>query len=113
MLDCMAKRGDPLIGRRLREARDRIGFTQDAMEEDSGISRSTIAGIESANRPAGRAMLLRLAAYFRVPVDYFTNEDDVMAMAQWILGRLSKAERDAWVHLMASRAGQANPPTQK
>jgi transcriptional regulator with XRE-family HTH domain len=107
----MKKRGNPLIGRRLREARERLGMSQDQMSEDSGIPRSTIGGIESANRPAGREILEKLSKYFSVPLDYFMNPDDAMSAAQWILGRLSKDELDAWVRLMMMRADiQKRPP---
>lgn len=106
----MEKRGDPLVGRRLREARDRVGISQEKLAEDSGVSRSHIAGIESAQRTAGRQTLMNLARSFNVPVDYFTNRDELLATAMWVLGRLPPDELKAWVDLMIARATRDRLP---
>lgn len=68
------------------------------------VDRSTIAGIETAQRGPGRQTLMDLAEFFLVPVDYFTNRDDLMASAMWVLGRLPNDELEAWVKLMMARA---------
>lgn len=100
----MEKRGDPLVGQRLREARVNLGLTQERLAEQSGIGRSTIGCIETAQRPVGRRTLMDLAEFFNVPLDYFTNRDDLMASAMWVLGRLPPDELEAWVKLMMARA---------
>lgn len=99
-----------LIGRRVREARGSLGITQETLAERVGCDRSTIAGIETAARPAGRKMLMDLAEFFSVPIDYFTSRDDLMATALWVLGRLPQDELRAWVQLMLARATRDKLP---
>ena len=106
----MEKRGDPLIGRRLAKARANVGISQETLSDLTGLGRSTIAGIETAHRPAGRQTLMDLAEFFVVPVDYFTHRDDLMASALWILGRLPPDELEAWVTLMMARATREKLP---
>lgn len=106
----MAKRGDPLIGRRLRKARDRLELSQEQLADLSGVSRSHIAGIETAQRCAGRQTLMHLARCFSVPMDYFTNRDELLATAMWVLGRLPPDELEAWVNLMMARATRDRLP---
>lgn len=106
----MKKRGDPLVGRRLREARDRLELSQEKLAELSGVSRSHIAGIEAAQRTAGRQTLMNLGRCFNVPIDYFTNRDDLLATAMWVLGRLPPDELESWVNLMLARATRDRLP---
>lgn len=106
----MGKRGDPLIGRRVREARDRLELSQEQLAELSGVSRSHIAGIESVQRTAGRQTLMNLARCFNVPVDYFTNRDELLATAMWVLGRLPPDELESWVKVMMARATSERLP---
>lgn len=112
----MEKRGDIIIGQRVKEARDRLRLTQERLAEQMSeklagrrkpIGRSTIAGIESAQRSVSRKMLADLADFFGVPVDYFTSRDHLMAEAMWVLGRLPREELEAWVTIMQARASSA------
>lgn len=100
----MEKRGDPLIGHRLKEARLRLKLSQQTVADGIRVGRSTITGIETAHRPVGRETLVDLAEFFHVPLDYFTQRDDLMASAMWVLGRLPEDELRAWVQLMMARA---------
>lgn len=116
----MEKRGDILIGQRVREARSRLHLTQEKLAEQMSekigharqkpIGRSTIAGIETAQRPVSRQMLGDLAEFFSVPVDYFTSRDRLMAEAMWVLGRLPRDELEAWVKIMMARASAERIP---
>jgi transcriptional regulator with XRE-family HTH domain len=106
----MEKRGDAQIGRRLQEARAHAGLTQQQLSDASGIARSTIANIEAASRPVGLQNLMDLAEFFVVPVDYFTNRDDLMASAIWVLGRLPRDELEAQVKLLLARATRDKLP---
>jgi len=54
---------------------------------------------------------MKLAGFFAVPVDYFTNRDDLMATAMWILGRLPEDELQSWVNLMLARATRDRLPS--
>lgn len=106
----MEERGDPLIGRRLREARERTGATQEVVADAVGKSRSHITNVELGYRPVGRETLMELAEFFSVPIDYFTSRDDLMATALWVLGRLPHDELEAWVQLMIARATRDKRP---
>ncbi len=100
----MEKRGDPVIGKRVKEARKRLGLSQRQLADGIRVGRSTITGIETAHRPVGRETLMDLAEFCHVPLDYFTHRDDLMASAMWVLGRLPEDELRAWVQLMMARA---------
>ena len=106
----MEKRGDPIIGKRLKEARAHLAMTQQQVADGVRVGRSTITGIETAHRPVGRETLMDLAEFFHVPVDYFTHRDDLMAAALWVLGRLPEDELKAWVQLMMARATRSALP---
>lgn len=106
----MERRGDPLIGERLRTARGNVAISQERLGEEAGVGRSTIAGIEAATRPAGRQTLMKLASFFNVPVDYFTSRDELLAQALWVLGRLPRDELEALVQLMTARATRDRLP---
>lgn len=107
----MGKRGDLIIGKRVKEARKRLGLSQQKLADAIRVGRSTITGIETGHRPVGRETLMDLAEFCHVPVDYFTHRSDLMASAMWVLGRLPDDELQAWVQLMMARATRdALPP---
>lgn len=109
----MEKRGDPIVGERLRTARGNVALSQERLGEEAGVARSTIAGIEAATRPAGRQTLMKLASYFNVPMDYFTSRDELLAQALWVLGRLPRDELEALVQLLAARATRDRLPPER
>lgn len=110
-LERMEKRGNPVLGQRLKQARERLHLSQQAVADAIRVGRSTITGIETAHRPVGRETLVDLAEFFRVPVDYFTHRDELMATALWVLCRLPQHELEAWVTVMTARAtGEPLPP---
>lgn len=53
---------------------------------------------------------MNLARCFHVPVDYFTNRDELLATAMWVLGRLPADELKAWVDLLEARATRDHLP---
>jgi transcriptional regulator with XRE-family HTH domain len=106
----MEKRGDPIIGKRVKEARRRLRLSQQQLADGIRVGRSTITGIETAHRPIGRETLMDLAEFCHVPVDYFTHRNDLMASAMWVLGRLPEDELRAWVQLMMARATRDSLP---
>jgi len=63
--------GNPMgfVGWKLREARRAARLTQAAVARVLGISRSTLASIESGHDLPGRDLLLKLAPFFGTSVD--------------------------------------------
>lgn len=104
----MVKRGDPLIGRRVAQARERMGWTQEELAEQAGRATSTVGGIECASRPAGRETLTLLANALLVPIDYFTEGDDLIAFMLLVLRRIPREELEAWAKIFEARLG--GPP---
>ena len=67
----MAKRRDPLLralGLRVRQLRERKGWTQEALADRADLDRSYIAGIEAGLRNPSFRALARIARGLGVPV---------------------------------------------
>src|SRR5258708_1898765 len=62
------------IGERLREAREYLGLTQDAVADMARLSRSAISQIESGQRGLDANELKRFADIYQRPVSYFIGE---------------------------------------
>ncbi|MGH9122954.1 MAG: helix-turn-helix domain-containing protein, partial [Acidimicrobiales bacterium] len=62
------------IGERLRNARERAGFTLDQTAERAGISKAHLSRLESAERQPSLAALLDLAGVLRVSVGALLGE---------------------------------------
>lgn len=54
---------------RVRENRERIKFTQEALANALNVSRQTIISIESGKYTASLELALKLARYFNVTVE--------------------------------------------
>ena len=70
------------LGRRLREARDACGLTQEEVAEDLGVSRATVAQIELGNRSVSGLELSKFAYLYARDIQDFVApnfaEDDVV-----------------------------------
>jgi transcriptional regulator with XRE-family HTH domain len=64
------------LASRLREAREFANLSQGFVAEQTGISRSAISEIERGQRKVESLELKRLAAVYRMPIDYFLGPDD-------------------------------------
>ena len=64
------------LQKQLQELRKEKGITQAAAGKDLGLSRSTIAGYETKGREPGIDMLIRLADYYNVTIDYLVGRTD-------------------------------------
>ncbi len=63
------------LARRLREAREFTNLSQQFVAEQTGIPRSAISDIERGTRRVESLELKRLAAVYRMPVDYLLGND--------------------------------------
>ena len=61
------------IGRRIVELRKGVRLTQEDLAVAIGLSRSTIAGIESGGASAGLQSMVAIADYFKVPLDWLVG----------------------------------------
>jgi transcriptional regulator with XRE-family HTH domain len=67
------------IGRRIRDARQAKGMTQEQLAQAVNVSRSAVAQWETGRAGQVTANLARLAATLGVGVDYLTHGDDKFA----------------------------------
>lgn len=65
-----------LLAIRLKEAREFANLSQGFVAEQTGLSRSAISEIERGQRKVESLELKRLAAVYRMPIDYFLRADD-------------------------------------
>jgi transcriptional regulator with XRE-family HTH domain len=64
------------LANRLREAREFANLSQGFVAEQTGLSRSAISEIERGQRRVESLELKRLAAVYRMPIEYFLGPDD-------------------------------------
>jgi len=70
------------IGRRLKEAREAIGYTLEKASEKSGISAPTINAYEHCGTPTGRepkfSQLSKLAEVYRKTIEFFLTDEPII-----------------------------------
>ncbi len=64
-----------VMGDRLREAREYLGFSQEEVANYLGVSRSALSNIETGSRKVDAFEMKKLASLYKRPVTYFTGED--------------------------------------
>lgn len=68
--------GETVFGEKIVEQRKRKGITQQELADALNISRSTLAGYEAENKKPSYKVLVRIAEYFGVTVDYLLRSTD-------------------------------------
>lgn len=63
------------VGMKLRDARERMGLTQEQVARLLGVKRSEVSYYETGRRLISLGKLARLAALYGYPVDYFLRTD--------------------------------------
>lgn len=95
------------FGRRLREARRRVGIPQDKLGVEIGLDEGTasarISRYETGVHEPPFGVAVKLAKALRVPAAYFYCEDDDLAAFVLAWGLLSKAERKRIKPLIAAK----------
>lgn len=66
------------IGKRLKIARDAIGYTLDKAEKDSGIGASSLSDFENEKREPKFSHLSKLARIYKRPLDFFLSDEPVV-----------------------------------
>lgn len=62
------------LGQRLREAREYIGLSQDAVAESLRISRPSISAMETGSRKVSSLELKALASLYKRSIEWFIGE---------------------------------------
>ncbi|MFK0378361.1 helix-turn-helix domain-containing protein [Pandoraea sp. NPDC090278] len=86
-----------IFGRRLREARRRLGIPQDVLGVriglDEGTASARISRYETGVHEPTFGIALKLAEVLSVPAAYFYCDDDGLAEIVLLWGRLPKSKR--------------------
>lgn len=64
------------LGRRLREAREYLGLSQEQVADHLGIPRPSVSTIEAGKRRITFLELMRLAELYRRPLSFFSGEEE-------------------------------------
>ena len=63
------------MGARLRQAREYLGFSQEAVAEALGVPRASVSGMEGGHRKVSSLELRDLARLYRRPIEWFYDSD--------------------------------------
>jgi transcriptional regulator with XRE-family HTH domain len=92
------------LGKRFREVREYLGFSQQMVADRTGIARSSISDIERGTRKVDSLELKKLARLYRRPAGYFLDErpdatagDHAIAGLARALAQLTEGDREAVV----------------
>lgn len=90
------------VGQRIREVRERLGLTQDAVAKHLGVTRPVVTNIELGKRPLNLEELGKLADLFGYPPSYFLTEDETQDRVEVIFRAQGLDEQDrvklSWLH---------------
>lgn len=64
-----------LLGDKIKALRQKKKLTQKELADDLKISQSTIGMIERNDRGASKELLIKLASYFEITVDYLLSDE--------------------------------------
>jgi transcriptional regulator with XRE-family HTH domain len=103
---------EALLGKRLREAREYVGITQEEAAAHLGIRRSAISEMEAGKRGVGALEMKSLAALYERPTSWFTGEiepqvpEDVAFLARTVsdLSENDRGELASFAEFLRSRA---------
>lgn len=92
------------LAARLKEAREFANLSQGFVADETGLSRSAISEIERGQRRVESLELKRLAAVYRMPVEYFLRSDD---------DELAASAPDETVSALARAAQEMTPDNRR
>ena len=72
----IANADDDRLSRRLREAREYLGLSQEAVSEHLGVPRAAVSAMETGKRKVSSLELKRLAKLYRRDYHYFLESDE-------------------------------------
>ena len=100
------------LGKRLKEAREYVGVTQEEAAAHLKVRRSAISEMEAGKRGVGALEMKRLAALYKRPTAWFTGEveplmpEDVAFLARTVsdLSENDRSELANFAEFMRSRS---------
>ena len=63
------------LGRRLREAREYLGLSQEFVADELDVPRASVSAMETGKRKVGSLELKQLARLYKRPVGFFLEEE--------------------------------------
>lgn len=81
------------IGKRIRQAREALGMTQEEFAAAVGTRQGTVGGWETGERPPGLKAGHRICDAYGLTLDYIFRGDR-SAISQALLSKLMKLPRD-------------------
>lgn len=89
----------PSVGERIRKRRNELGWTQDALAQKAGVSKSFLSDLENGKRNVGADTLYDIARALSLSLDY------LMSGAEGAAEPLSEVQIPASLATFAARAG--------
>src|SRR4051794_34925683 len=80
-----------LMGARLRQAREFLGLSQEAVAEALHVPRASVSAMESGRRKVSSLELRDLAQLYRRPIDWFYSRDTEPVVEDEIVSALFRA----------------------
>lgn len=84
-----------VIGRRLREAREVLGLTQEQAAAALGVQRTSVTSMEQGKRNVSAAELARLSSIYRRSVDWLLGREESPTVEGSALLRATNGLSDA------------------
>lgn len=69
-----------ITGQRIKEARDRLGYTQAKLASEADITPAAISQIEAGERTPSSPILRRIASVLKVSTDFLLGATDDVAL---------------------------------
>ena len=83
-----------LIGRRLKQAREALGYTQEQVSEELKIGRPRYSDLENGKRDLPLRELYKFCEFFGKPLDYFLKEKLAVETGFKVLFRKTEGDRE-------------------
>lgn len=61
------------VSNKVQEYRDNFGVTQEKLAQEVGVTRQTIIAIEKGNYTPSVSLAIKIARYFKTPVEVLFN----------------------------------------
>jgi transcriptional regulator with XRE-family HTH domain len=82
------------MGARLRQAREYLGLSQEAVAEALGVPRASVSAMESGRRKVSSLELRNLARLYKRPLDWFYASEDEPIAEDETVSALFRATRN-------------------
>ena len=108
------------MGARLRQAREYLGLSQEAVAEALGVPRASVSAMESGRRKVSSLELRDLARLYKRPLDWFYNtdaepivEDDTVSALFRATKNLTQQDKEQVLRFAEFLKGAGQAPPQR